>query len=429
MADRAGDRHPDSRDEAGGAPPGLPRDRMSVDEELAVFLKGAAECLKVDELRDLLEKARTQRRRLRIKLGADPSAPDIHLGHTVVLWKLRQIQDLGHEVTFLIGDFTGRIGDPTGKSQTRPALTEEDVLRNAETYKQQIFKVLDPATTRIRFNSEWLSPLSFADVIRLASRATVAHMLERQDFGARYQACQPIHLHEFFYSLAQGYDSIAMETDVELGGLDQRFNFVTTRDLQKGYGQRPEVALMMPILNGTCGTQKMSKSLGNYIGIDEPPDTIFWKVMSLSDTQMWEYWTLLSDRSAVEVAGMQAAVAERAAHPMELKKDLAALLVERFHGAGTGAAARAAFRSTVQDKGLPEDIPGFPVAGLPENPIAISRLLVHCFGGSTSDARRAVKQGAVKLDGEKCGDEKAEVAVRPGMLLQMGKHRYARLVG
>lgn len=405
---------------------GLPRDRMSVDDELAVFLAGAAECLKEDELRARLVKAREEQRPLRIKLGADPSAPDIHLGHTVVLWKLRQIQDLGHEVTFLIGDFTGRIGDPTGKSATRPPLTEEDVRANARTYEEQIFKVLDREKTRVRFNSEWLSPLSFVDVIQLAAKSTVAHMLERQDFGNRYDSHQPIHLHEFFYSLAQGYDSVALETDVELGGQDQRFNFVTTRDLQKAYGQKPEVALMMPILDGLCGTQKMSKSLGNYVGIDEAPAEIFGKVMSVSDDLMWQYYLLLTDRGEAGVEALKQAVGAGEAHPMDLKKDLAEVLVARFHGEEAGREARAGFAKTVQKGEDPDEMPEVSLASLGQQPVALPALLAQCFGCSTSEGRRMAKQGAVKLDGEKLTDPRASIEVRAGQVLQMGKRRFAR---
>lgn len=400
----------------------LPRDEISPEEELAVFLRGSVECLTEEALKEKIARARAAGRPLRIKLGADPSAPDIHLGHTVVLWKMRQIQELGHEVTFLIGDFTGRIGDPTGKNATRPPLSSEDVARNAETYKQQIFKVLDPERTRVSFNSEWLSRLSFEDVIRLASKMTVAHMLERQDFGARYQDHTPIFLHEFFYALAQGYDSVAMETDVELGGLDQRFNFVTTRDLQRHYGQEPEVALMMPILNGLDGQKKMSKSLGNYVGIDEPPGEIFGKLMSLSDPQMWEYYTLLSQRPLAELEALRGDVEAGRVHPMDAKKDLAEELAERFHP-GAGQAAREGFASTVQRGQLPDDIPGVPA---PAEPAPLCDLLAACFSVSKSEARRLVAQGAVKLDGERLDDPTGPVHPAAGQVLQMGKRRYVR---
>lgn len=405
----------------------LPRDSMSVDEELAVFLRGAAECLTEEDLRKKLVKAREEGRPLRIKLGADPSAPDIHLGHTVVLWKMRQIQDLGHEVTFLIGDFTGRIGDPTGKSDTRPALTEADVLANAETYKKQIYKVLDPEKTRVQFNSEWLEKLNFADVIRLASKATVAHMLERQDFGQRYEENRPIHLHEFFYALAQGYDSVAMETDVELGGQDQRFNFVTTRDLQRAYGKPPEAVVMMPILNGLCGTRKMSKSLDNYVGVDEPPQDIFGKLMSLSDELMWEYYTLLSRTPLEEIEVLKEKVSAGQVHPMVAKKDLAEELTERFHP-GKGKVAREGFASTVQKKNLPDEMPEILLGQLPEPTLPLCDLLAHCFGGSKSDARRMAKQGAVKLEGEKVQDPLEAITPEAGQVLQMGKRRFVRFV-
>ncbi len=403
----------------------LARDSISPEEELQVFLRGAAECLTEDALREKIALARKEKRPLKIKLGADPSAPDIHLGHTVVLWKLRQIQDLGHQVTFLIGDFTGMIGDPTGKNDTRPPLTAAEVAANAETYKQQIFKVLDPEKTTVSFNSEWLGSLQFSDVIRLASKTTVAHMLERQDFGNRHRENRPIHLHEFFYALAQGYDSVAMDTDVELGGMDQRFNFVTTRDLQRAYEKPPEVALMMPILNGLCGTRKMSKSLGNYVGVNESPKDIFGKLMSLSDELMWEYYLLLSRLTPQEIETRKKNVEAGSLHPMEAKKDLAEELTERFHP-GEGQAARAGFGSTVQKGALPEDIPDFALDTLPEASLPTCDLLALCFGGSKSDSRRMVKQGAAKLDGEKLSDPVAPLAPKPGQVLQMGKRKFVR---
>lgn len=403
----------------------LPRDELSPEEELAVFTRGAAECLTEEALKEKIAAARQEKRPLKIKLGADPSAPDIHLGHTVVLWKMRQIQELGHEVTFLIGDFTGMIGDPTGKNSTRPPLTREQVVANAETYKEQIYKVLDPDRTKVSFNSEWLSGMVFEDVIRLASKMTVAHMLERQDFGERYENHTPIFLHEFFYALAQGYDSVAMETDVELGGQDQRFNFVTTRDLQRHYGQPPEVALMMPILNGTCGSRKMSKSLDNYVGVDESPKDIFGKLMSLSDEGMWEYYTLLSRKSEADLAALKGRVEARDLHPMEAKKDLAEELTERFHP-GQGAKAREGFASTVQRGKLPTDIPGFALGDLEAPELPACDLLAACFGVSKSEARRMVKQGAAKLDGDKLPDPVGPVRPAAGQVLQMGKRRFVR---
>lgn len=405
----------------------LPRDEISVDEELEIFLRGSAECLTREDLVQKIQLARKEGRPLRIKLGADPSAPDIHLGHTVVLWKLKQIQDLGHEVTFLIGDFTGRIGDPTGKNDTRPPLTEAEVLENARTYKEQIFKILDPSKTKVQFNSDWLGKLNFSDVIQLSSKVTVAHMLERQDFQNRYKEHRPIHLHEFFYALAQGYDSVAMETDVELGGLDQRFNFVTTRDLQKAYGQPPEVALMMPILNGTCGTRKMSKSLDNYIGIDEPPQEIFGKVMSLSDTGMWEYYELLSDLDRAALDQLKAKVESKQLHPMEAKKDLAEMLVARFWDPEAGQRARAGFAKTVQKKELPSQIPEVAL-DLSAGEMPVFLLLKECFGISSSEGRRMVKQKAVRIQGEVFPDPAGMVGLEEGLLVQLGKRRFAKLV-
>ncbi|WP_053031711.1 tyrosine--tRNA ligase, partial [Vibrio cholerae] len=370
----------------------------SIEAALAEIKRGVEELIPEEELIAKLK----ENRPLRIKLGADPTAPDIHLGHTVILNKLRTFQDLGHDVTFLIGDFTGMVGDPTGKNTTRPPLTREDVLRNAETYKQQVFKILDPAKTKIQFNSEWLSKLGAEGMIRLASNQTVARMLERDDFKKRYNNGQPIAIHEFMYPLLQGYDSVAMETDVELGGTDQKFNLLMGRELQKANGQKPQVVLMMPLLVGLDGEKKMSKSAHNYIGVSEAPSEMFGKIMSISDDLMWSYYELLSFRPLEEVAQFKAEVAN-GANPRDIKILLAKEIIARFHSQADADAAEQEFINRFQKGAMPEEMPEFEF----ESGIAISNLLKEAgLVASTSDALRMIKQGAVKLDGEKLEDAK-----------------------
>ncbi|EKO3655150.1 tyrosine--tRNA ligase [Vibrio metschnikovii] len=390
----------------------------SIEAALAEIKRGVEELIPEEELIAKLKEGRP----LRIKLGADPTAPDIHLGHTVILNKLRTFQDLGHDVTFLIGDFTGMVGDPTGKNTTRPPLTREDVLRNAETYKQQVFKILDPAKTKIQFNSEWLSELGAEGMIRLAANQTVARMLERDDFKKRYTGGQPIAIHEFMYPLLQGYDSVAMETDVELGGTDQKFNLLMGRELQKSHGQKPQVVLMMPLLVGLDGEKKMSKSAHNYIGVSEAPSEMFGKIMSISDDLMWSYYELLSFRPLAEVEKFKADVAN-GANPRDVKILLAKEIIARFHSQVDADAAEQEFINRFQKGALPDEMPEFTFA----QGIAIANLLKEAgLVGSTSDAMRMVKQGAAKQDGEKLDDAKCIPAVGT-YVYQVGKRKFARV--
>ncbi|EHU4914682.1 tyrosine--tRNA ligase [Vibrio vulnificus] len=390
----------------------------SIEAALAEIKRGVEELIPEEELIAKLKEGRP----LRIKLGADPTAPDIHLGHTVILNKLRAFQDLGHDVTFLIGDFTGMVGDPTGKNSTRPPLTREDVLRNAETYKQQVFKILDPAKTKIQFNSEWLSELGAEGMIRLAANQTVARMLERDDFKKRYAGGQPIAIHEFMYPLLQGYDSVAMETDVELGGTDQKFNLLMGRELQKANGQKPQVVLMMPLLVGLDGEKKMSKSANNYIGVSEAPSEMFGKIMSISDDLMWSYYELLSFRPLEELAQFKADVAA-GKNPRDIKVLLAKEIIARFHSEADADAAEQEFVNRFAKNQIPDEMPEFTFAvGTP-----MANLLKEAeLCSSTSEAMRMVKQGAAKMDGEKVEDAKAEPGVGT-YVFQVGKRKFARI--
>ena len=390
----------------------------SIEAALAEIKRGVEELIPEEELIAKLKEGRP----LRIKLGADPTAPDIHLGHTVILNKLRTFQDLGHDVTFLIGDFTGMVGDPTGKNTTRPPLTREDVLRNAETYKQQEFKILDPAKTKIQFNSEWLSELGAEGMIRLAANQTVARMLERDDFKKRYAGGQPIAIHEFMYPLLQGYDSVAMETDVELGGTDQKFNLLMGRELQKSNGQKPQVVLMMPLLVGLDGEKKMSKSAHNYIGVSESPSEMFGKIMSISDDLMWSYYELLSFRPLAELEKLKSDVAN-GANPRDAKILLAKEIIARFHSEADAEAAEQEFINRFQKGAMPDEMPEFEF----EAGIAISNLLKDAgLVNSTSDAMRMIKQGAAKQDGEKIEDAKL-VPTAGTYVYQVGKRKFARV--
>ena len=365
-------------------------------------------------------------RPLRVKAGFDPTAPDLHIGHTVLINKLRQFQDLGHEVVFLIGDFTGMIGDPTGKNTTRPPLTREDVVQNAETYQEQIFKILDPDRTCIEFNSRWMGSLSAADLIQLAAQHTVARMLERDDFSKRYRAGQPIAIHEFLYPLVQGHDSVVLKADVELGGTDQKFNLLVGRELQKHAGQPPQVVLTMPLLEGLDGSQKMSKSLGNYVGITEPPAEMFGKLMSVSDQLMWRYLDLLSFRSSEEIASARAAVAA-GANPRDVKFELAVEIVARFHSEAAAVQAREDFVQRFQQRQIPDKMPEFEL-GVSGEGLAIANVLKETgLTASTSEAHRMVKQGAVKVDGERVEDGRAEIAAGSTHVVQVGKRRFARV--
>ena len=392
-------------------------------EALELIKRGADEILLETELEARLKEGR----RMRVKAGFDPTAPDLHLGHTVLINKLRQFQDLGHEVLFLIGDFTGMIGDPTGKNVTRKPLSRDDVIENARTYEEQIFKILDPAKTLVMFNSSWMSAMSSADLIQLAGKYTVARMLERDDFAKRYRSGQSISIHEFLYPLVQGYDSVAMNADVELGGTDQKFNLLVGRELQRHFGQPSQIVLTMPILEGLDGVQKMSKSLGNYIGINEPPNEMFGKVMSVSDDLMWRYFELLSLRPQADIDRWQRQIETEAANPRDVKFALAEEIVDRFHGAGLGAASREQFLRQFQKGALPDQMPEADVSSSPEG-LPIANLLKEAnLVTSTSEGFRMLKQGAVRIDGERVEDR--ELRFTPGSehVVQVGKRRYARV--
>ncbi len=392
-------------------------------EQYEELMRGVSECIVADELKERLKTGA----RLRVKAGFDPTAPDLHFGHTVLLNKMRQFQLLGHEVVFLIGDFTGMIGDPTGKSATRPPLTKEDVLENAKTYQAQVFKILDPEKTVVMFNSEWMGKMSSSDMIKLAACYTVARMLERDDFSKRYQGNQPIAIHEFLYPLVQGYDSVAMKCDVELGGTDQKFNLLVGRELQKSYGQKPQIVITMPLLEGLDGVKKMSKSLGNYVGIAESPTEMFGKIMSVSDELMWRWFELLSFRPMKEIAGLKQQVAE-GRNPRDVKFELAQELIARFHDKAAAEAAQADFIARFSQGALPENIEEIAVnagdgAGLP-----IANLLKDAgLVASTSEAIRMIKQGAVKVDGDKLDDDKQVFARGTVAVFQVGKRRVAKV--
>lgn len=384
--------------------------------------RGADEVLVHEELIDKLKQGRP----LRIKAGFDPTAPDLHLGHTVLINKLKQFQDLDHEILFLIGDFTGLIGDPTGKNVTRKPLTREQVLENAKTYQQQIFKILDPEKTKVMFNSYWMNAMSPAELIQLAAKHTVARMLERDDFSKRYKSGQAIAIHEFLYPLIQGYDSVVMKSDVELGGTDQKFNLLVGRQLQAVYGQKPQVVLTMPILEGLDGIQKMSKSLNNYIGIAESPDEMFGKIMSISDELMWRYFELLSFRPMTEINAWQLAC-EQGANPREYKVKLAQEIIVRFHDQHAAEKALESFEARFKRGAIPDDVEEKELAASDEG-YAIANLLKDSgLTASTSDAIRMIKQGAVKIDGEKVSDPKLIIGCGSEQIYQVGKRKFAKV--
>lgn len=393
-----------------------------INAALALIKRGADDLLLESELVEKLKSGRP----LRVKAGFDPTAPDLHLGHTVLINKLRHFQDLGHHVMFLIGDFTGMIGDPTGKNATRPPLTREQVLENAQTYQEQVFTILDPEKTEVCFNSSWMEALGASGMIRLAAQHTVARMLERDDFSKRYAAQQPIAIHEFLYPLCQGYDSVAMKADVELGGTDQRFNLLVGRELQKHHGQAPQCVLTMPLLEGLDGFNKMSKSLGNYIGIHEPPSEIFGKVMSVSDDLMWRYYDLLSFRSVSEIEALRESVAG-GRNPRDVKVLLAQELVARFHSAAVADAALADFEARFQRNSIPDDIPEVVVLAGAEG-VGIAMVLKQAgLTASTSEALRMISQGGVRLDGEKVSDRGLMLLAGSVVVLQVGKRKFARV--
>jgi tyrosyl-tRNA synthetase len=399
-----------------------------VTEQLAIIKQGCHDIIREEELAARLEQARAAGKPLRVKAGFDPTAPDLHLGHTVLIQKLKNFQDLGHQVIFLIGDFTGLIGDPSGKSETRPPLTEEQVKANAATYERQIFKVLDPAKTIVDFNSRWMKPMQAQDLIRLAARHTVARMLEREDFHKRYTTQTPISIHEFLYPLIQGYDSVALEADVELGGTDQTFNLLVGRDLQREYGQAPQVVITLPLLEGLDGVQKMSKSLGNYVGIDEPAKEMFGKLMSISDDLMIRYYELLTDITPEALAKLKEDLASGAKHPRQVKEDLAKEIVARYHSRTAAEHEAQEFIRVLRERELPEEIEEVTLT-IAEPTLWLPRLLVDAgLAAGTSEARRLITQGGVQVEGEKVTDAQVELAVGKTYLLKVGKRRFKKVI-
>ncbi len=395
----------------------------SIAEQLEIIKRGADEILVERDLVARLKEGRP----LRIKAGFDPTAPDLHLGHTVLINKLRQFQDLGHEILFLIGDFTGMIGDPTGKSATRPPLTQQDVEQNAETYQQQIFKILDKEKTKVVFNSQWMNKMSGTDMIKLAASSTVARMLERDDFSKRYKGGQSIAIHEFLYPLIQGYDSVVMRADIELGGTDQKFNLLMGRQLQEQHGQKPQCVLTMPILEGLDGVQKMSKSLNNYIGIADAPKDMFGKIMSISDNLMWRYFELLSFRAMSEIEGFRAEV-RQGKNPRDIKFLLAEEIITRFHSEAEAIAAREGFIAQFAKNRVPDDIPELSFKA-PAEGYAIANLLKDAgLCSSTSDALRMIAQGAAKIDGEKIADKTVRIQKGTVAIFQVGKRKFAKII-
>lgn len=401
----------------------------SIQQQLTFLTKGCVDVVPSEALEKKLRRSMESGKPLTIKVGFDPSAPDLHLGHTVIIRKMRHFQQLGHRVIFLIGDFTGLIGDPTGKNTTRPQLTNEEIENNAATYRRQIFKLLDPETTVVDFNSKWLGKLGSAEWIKLTARVTVAQMLERDDFRKRYEAQKPIALHEFLYPLAQAYDSVVLKCDVELGGTDQLFNLLMGRHLMREHGIEPQVAMTLPLLEGLDGIEKMSKSLGNYVAVEDPPNEMFGKLMSVSDDLMWKYWLLLTDRSAEDIEAMKTDVSEGRRHPMEVKKALARLLVEEFHDAESAGLAEAEFGRVFSGRKLPTDIPEVEITS--ETPkMLLSKVLVQAgLASSNSEARRLMSQGGVKVDGESVDDPKMTISSILGesLLIQVGKRRIANV--
>ncbi|MEW5790825.1 MAG: tyrosine--tRNA ligase [Pseudomonadota bacterium] len=401
---------------------------VGIAETLSILRRGVVDVLLEQELEAKLKAAALEKRPLRVKAGFDPTAPDLHLGHTVLMQKMRQFQQLGHEVIFLIGDFTGMIGDPTGKNVTRKPLTRDEVLANAETYAQQIYKILDPERTVVAFNSSWMGSMSAADIIGLAAKQTVARMLEREDFHKRYVGGQPIAIHEFLYPLIQGYDSVALKADVELGGTDQRFNLLMGRELQREFGQAPQVVMTMPLLEGLDGVQKMSKSLGNYVAITDAPQEMFGKLMSISDELMWRYFVLLSDRAADEVERWQREAREGGLNPRDVKMLLARELVARYHGQSQADAAEQDFRARFQRNQIPEDLSDV-VLEAGEAGIGIATALTQAgLTASNSEAFRKIREGAVRLNGERVSRTDLHLQAGETWVAQVGKRHFARLV-
>jgi tyrosyl-tRNA synthetase len=397
---------------------------MTLDEQLTYLRKGMAEIIREEDLRERLAEAARTNRKLRVKAGFDPTSPDLHLGHTVLLRKMKHFQDLGHTVIFLIGDMTAMIGDPSGRNVTRPPMTREAINRNAETYKAQVFKILDPDKTEVRFNSDWLEPLKYMDLIRLFSKYTVARILERDDFAKRYKEGAPILMHELMYPLAQAYDSVALECDVEMGGTDQKFNLLVGREIQRDFGQPPQIVAMAPILEGLDGVNKMSKSLGNYIGITEPPEVMFRKVMQISDALMWRYYELLTDKSLEEIARMRAGVEHGTLHPMDAKIALGKQIVTDYHSAADAARAAEVFNAVVRRKEVPGDLQtvALPEGVRVEGGIRVDKMLAKVgLAESVTDAARKIKAGAVEINGLKVKDL---VLANPAaeLIVQAGKN-------
>ena len=412
---------------------------LAVDEQMDLLEKGAAEIIRVTDLRERLEESRNTGRPLRVKAGFDPTAPDLHLGHTVLMRKLRHFQQLGHQVIFMVGDFTSLIGDPTGRNVTRKPLTLEQIQSNAETYKEQVFKILNEEATEVRYNSEWLGKLGYEGTIRLAAHFTVSQMLEREEFNKRYQAELPIGLHELLYPLMQGYDSVALECDVELGGTDQKFNLLCGRELQRHYGQKPQIVLMTPILEGLGGGDKMSKSLGNAVGINEPPAEMYGKLMSISDELMWKYWVLLTDLRQSEVDALNREVESGALHPMEVKKRLARTITAGFHGEAAANSADENWARMFQQKGESEDLEEVHIAyadlvgaaGEAALQIRLPKLLVQLgLAASGAEANRKIAEKAVKLDGEVAGNAVISVDILPArIVVRLGKRAKVAVIG
>ncbi len=403
-----------------------PRLEEAVERQLAVIRLGTAEIVPEEELVKKIRRSIRENKPLVVKLGVDPSGSDLTLGHTVVLNKMRQLQELGHRIQLLIGDFTGMVGDPTGKSETRKQLTREEVLSNAKSYADQAFKVLDPEKTEILYNSQWLAPMSFEDVVKLTSTLTVARMLEREDFHKRFTGNLPISLHEFLYPLMQGYDSVAMKADIELGGTDQKFNLLMGRMLQKEFGQEQQVAIMMPILEGLDGVQKMSKSLGNYIGINEGPNEQYGKTMSIPDELMVKYFELVTDVPIEELAMIKSGLAEQTLHPRDAKMRLAREIVTRYHGIDAAKAAEEHFKTVFQQGAIPDDVPEVQLA---EGTLWVVKLLTETgLCPSNGEARRMVQQGGVKINGEKIDDAETQIKLENGMILQVGKRKFAKVI-
>ena len=407
---------------------------MGVEEQVAVIKRGAVDLINEKELRDKLARSLSQNKPLRVKLGMDPTAPDLHLGHTVVLQKLKQFQELGHIAVFLIGDFTGMIGDPTGRNETRPALTKEEIMANAETYKKQVFKILDPDRTEIRYNSEWFEKITAADMVRLCAQYTMARIMERDDFRNRFQNNVPISIHEFLYPLVQGYDSVALEADVELGGHDQIFNLFVGRDIQKAYGQESQVLVTVPLLEGTDGINKMSKSYGNYVGIDEPPDEQFGKLMSISDDLMLKYYELLSDITLDELNALKAGMANGTVHPKQAKVDFAKEMITRFHDRAAAQAAHENFEKMFRDKGIPDEIEMFSLNDMPD-PLSIPHLLKEAgMVSTTSEGMRMLEQGGISCADavggqfQKISSKEVPKQDLAGKVIKVGKRKFKKFV-